>query len=120
VQNQPNFLVVVLLEPAPPATEVVMTNRVETPTEIRPFTVDIPEKQLDDLRRRIEAIRLPSKELVDDRSQGVQLATIQELATYLGDRVRLAQGRGTAERPASVHDRDRRSRHPLHPRQVGA
>jgi pimeloyl-ACP methyl ester carboxylesterase len=61
-----------------------MTNRVETPTEIRPFTVDIPEKQLDDLRRRIEAIRLPSKELVDDRSQGVQLATIQELATYWG------------------------------------
>jgi hypothetical protein len=61
-----------------------MTNRVETPTEIRPFTVDIPEKQLDDLRRRIEAIRLPSKELVEDRSQGVQLATIQKLATYWG------------------------------------
>jgi pimeloyl-ACP methyl ester carboxylesterase len=59
-----------------------MTSRVETPTEIRPFTVDIPEKQLDDLRRRVAATRLPSKELVEDRSQGVQLATIQELATY--------------------------------------
>jgi len=61
-----------------------MTSRVETPTEIRPFHVEIPEKQLDDLRRRIEATRLPSKELVEDRSQGVQLATIQELATYWG------------------------------------
>jgi len=61
-----------------------MTSRVETPTEIRPFHVGIPEKQLDDLRRRIEATRLPSKELVEDRSQGVQLATIQELATYWG------------------------------------
>ena len=61
-----------------------MTSRVGTPTEIRPFHVDIPQKQLDDLRRRIEATRLPSKELVEDRSQGVQLATIQELATYWG------------------------------------
>jgi pimeloyl-ACP methyl ester carboxylesterase len=59
-----------------------MTSRVEAPTEIRPFNVEIPQKQLDDLRRRIEATRLPSKELVEDRSQGVQLATIQELATY--------------------------------------
>ena len=55
---------------------------VETATEIRPFQVDIPEEALADLRRRIEATRLPSKELVEDRSQGVQLATIQELATY--------------------------------------
>ena len=55
---------------------------VETATEIRPFQVDIPEEALEDLRRRIEATRLPSKELVEDRSQGVQLATIQELATY--------------------------------------
>jgi pimeloyl-ACP methyl ester carboxylesterase len=59
-----------------------MTSRVETPTEIRPFHVEVPEKQLDDLRRRIEATRLPSKELVEDRSQGVQLATLQELARY--------------------------------------
>jgi pimeloyl-ACP methyl ester carboxylesterase len=55
---------------------------VETATEIRPFQVDIPEDALEDLRRRIEATRLPSKELVEDRSQGVQLATIRELATY--------------------------------------
>src|SRR4051812_26092544 len=55
---------------------------VETASEIRPFQFDIQEEALEDLRRRIEATRLPSKELVEDRSQGVQLATIQELATY--------------------------------------
>ena len=49
---------------------------------IRPFRVAIPEEAIDDLRRRITATRLPSKELVADRSQGVQLATIQELARY--------------------------------------
>jgi pimeloyl-ACP methyl ester carboxylesterase len=59
-----------------------VTSSVETPTEIRPFTVDIPEKELTELRRRIEATRWPSKELVEDRSQGVQLATLQELARY--------------------------------------
>jgi pimeloyl-ACP methyl ester carboxylesterase len=61
--------------------EVVMST-VETATEIRPFQVEISDKQIDDLRRRIEATRMPTKELVDDRSQGVQLATLQELATY--------------------------------------
>jgi pimeloyl-ACP methyl ester carboxylesterase len=51
-------------------------------TTIRPFDVDIPQEALDDLRRRLGLARLPSKELVTDRSQGVQLATIQELARY--------------------------------------
>jgi pimeloyl-ACP methyl ester carboxylesterase len=55
---------------------------VETATEIRPFQLDIPEEQLAELRRRIEATRWPSGELVDDRSQGVQLATMQALARY--------------------------------------
>src|ERR1700740_346719 len=52
------------------------------PGAVRPFTVEIPEEDTVDLRRRIEAVRLPSKELVNDRSQGVQLATIRELAGY--------------------------------------
>ncbi len=43
---------------------------------IRPFHVDVPDDALEDLRRRIAATRLPSHELVADRSQGVQLATI--------------------------------------------
>jgi pimeloyl-ACP methyl ester carboxylesterase len=51
-------------------------------TEIRPFRVDMPDEAIADLRRRIAAARLPTKELVDDRSQGVQLATIRELARY--------------------------------------
>src|SRR3954469_19647191 len=55
---------------------------VETAIEIRPFRLEIPEDALEDLRRRIDATRLPSRELVEDRSQGVQLATIRELATY--------------------------------------
>jgi pimeloyl-ACP methyl ester carboxylesterase len=55
---------------------------VRTASEIRPFHADIPKEALEDLRRRIEATRLPSKELVENRSQGVQLATIQELARY--------------------------------------
>jgi pimeloyl-ACP methyl ester carboxylesterase len=55
---------------------------VETATETRPFHVEIPEERLEDLRRRIAAARWPSKELVPDRSQGVQLSTLQELARY--------------------------------------
>ena len=51
-------------------------------TTIQPFRVDIPDEALDDLRRRIAAARWPTRELVTDRSQGVQLATLQELARY--------------------------------------
>jgi len=51
-------------------------------TEIRSFRVDMPDEAIADLRRRIAATRWPSKELVADRSQGVQLATLQELARY--------------------------------------
>jgi pimeloyl-ACP methyl ester carboxylesterase len=51
-------------------------------TAIRPFHVNVPEAELTELRRRINATRWPSKELVADRSQGVQLATIQALARY--------------------------------------
>jgi pimeloyl-ACP methyl ester carboxylesterase len=58
------------------------TEQSSSATAIRPFEVHVPDEDLADLRRRIAAARLPSKELVDDRSQGVQLATIQELARY--------------------------------------
>jgi pimeloyl-ACP methyl ester carboxylesterase len=51
-------------------------------TDIRPFRLDTPDEAIADLRRRIEATRWPSRELVTDRSQGVQLATVQELARY--------------------------------------
>ena len=51
-------------------------------TAVRSFQIEVPEDQLAELRRRIEATRWPSKELVADRSQGVQLATLQALARY--------------------------------------
>jgi pimeloyl-ACP methyl ester carboxylesterase len=50
--------------------------------DIRPFEVNIPDEALEGLRRRIEGTRWPSKELVPDRSQGVQLETLQELTRY--------------------------------------
>src|SRR3712207_3676663 len=53
-----------------------------TETPIRPFRIDVPEEELVDLRRRILATRWPERETVADESQGVQLATIQELARY--------------------------------------
>jgi pimeloyl-ACP methyl ester carboxylesterase len=59
-----------------------MSTTADTATEIRPFHIEIPQEQIDDLRRRIAATRWPGKELVSDRSQGVQLATLQELARY--------------------------------------
>jgi pimeloyl-ACP methyl ester carboxylesterase len=49
---------------------------------VRPFRANIPEEELVDLRRRIKATRWPSKELVADPSQGVQLATLQALTRY--------------------------------------
>jgi pimeloyl-ACP methyl ester carboxylesterase len=49
---------------------------------VRPFRVDFPESELAELRRRINAVRLPEKETVSDFSQGVPLATVQKLARY--------------------------------------
>jgi len=49
---------------------------------IRSFRVDVAKEALDDLQRRVAATRWPSRELVEDRSQGVQLATLRALARY--------------------------------------
>jgi pimeloyl-ACP methyl ester carboxylesterase len=54
----------------------------EPAADIRPFRVDIPEESLTDLRRRIAATRRPERETVDDGSQGVQLATFEEILRY--------------------------------------
>ena len=61
----------------PSETEILSSE-----TEIRPFRVDMSDEAIADLRRRLAATRWPSKELVQDGSQGVQLATLQELARY--------------------------------------
>jgi len=62
-----------------------MSAATQASADVRPFQVDIPEEKLDDLRRRIRATRWPSKELAADRSQGVQLGTLQALARYWHD-----------------------------------
>jgi len=59
-----------------------VTTTVQTGTDVHPFHVEISDDALEDLRRRIASTRWPTKELVEDRSQGVQLATMQELARY--------------------------------------
>jgi pimeloyl-ACP methyl ester carboxylesterase len=50
--------------------------------DVREFNVEVPQQEVEELHSRIQAARLPSRELVDDISQGVQLATIQELTRY--------------------------------------
>src|SRR6266704_2671916 len=51
---------------------------------VRPFSVNVPEEDLVDLRRRVAATRWPDRETVTDQSQGVQLAKIQEVVRYWG------------------------------------
>ena len=51
-------------------------------TAVRPFHVDIADEAVADLQRRIAAWRPPEREPVDDQSQGVQLATVRDLADY--------------------------------------
>lgn len=58
------------------------TTATMTEDAIRPFRVDVPEEQITELRRRLAATRWPARELVDDRTQGVQLTTLQALARY--------------------------------------
>lgn len=62
-----------------------MSTIIESTTGIRSFAVEFSQEQIDDARRRIAAARFPSRELVQDRSQGVQLATLQALARYWSD-----------------------------------
>jgi pimeloyl-ACP methyl ester carboxylesterase len=61
-----------------------MSSTVKTTSDIRPFQVDVPDEALEDLRRRIAATQWPEKETVADESQGVPLATMQQLARYWG------------------------------------
>jgi pimeloyl-ACP methyl ester carboxylesterase len=61
-----------------------LSNDAEAIMAVRPFQMEIPQQRIDDLRRRIAATRWPSRELVPDRSQGVQHAALQELARYWG------------------------------------
>jgi pimeloyl-ACP methyl ester carboxylesterase len=60
-------------------------DRTADKTAIRPFTIEIAEADLEDLRARIAATRWPEKEPVDDLSQGVPLATLETIARYWHD-----------------------------------
>src|SRR5262245_59838699 len=59
-----------------------MPYTIDRATEIRPFRAEFSHDAIDDLQHRLAATRWPGRELVEDRSQGVQLATMQELARY--------------------------------------
>jgi pimeloyl-ACP methyl ester carboxylesterase len=63
----------------------VMTDKPADATTLRPFTIDVPEADLEDLRARIAATRWPEKENAGDQSQGVPLATMQTIARYWHD-----------------------------------
>src|SRR4051794_12791553 len=63
----------------------VTTTERETATAIRPFTIEVSDAELDEMRARIVATRWPEKETVTDQSQGPRLATMQALARYWAD-----------------------------------
>ena len=87
---------------------------------IRPFKIETPEADLEELRARIAATRWPTRELVGDRSQGVQLATLRELARYWATGYDWRKAEARLNALPAVRDEDRRRGHPLHPRQVPA
>jgi hypothetical protein len=63
---------------------VTTSERATSATAVRPFTVDVPQAEIDALRARVAATRWPDKETVDDRSQGVRLAKLRPLVEYWG------------------------------------
>jgi pimeloyl-ACP methyl ester carboxylesterase len=63
-------------------TQAGATSHAADPNAVRPFQVNVPETELTELRRRIDATRWPERETVTDHSQGVPLATMQKLARY--------------------------------------
>src|SRR5262249_49729196 len=65
------------------ATTYAATNAV-VDTSIHPFTVHVPQSEIDDLHHRIEQTRWPDRETVGDRSQGPELAELQQLVRYWG------------------------------------
>jgi pimeloyl-ACP methyl ester carboxylesterase len=73
-----------LLISTPQAAQTSSPKEPTNSTAIRPFRFQASEADLTDLRRRINATRWPDKEVVNDQSQGVPLATMQKLARYWG------------------------------------
>ena len=63
---------------------MTQTSATQQGSDIRPFHINVPEAELTELRKRINATRFPERETVADATQGVQLATVQALARYWG------------------------------------
>jgi pimeloyl-ACP methyl ester carboxylesterase len=84
--NRRRLLATATMVAAASAANLFPSRLLAAPTgdAIRPFRVDIPEEHLVDLRRRIAATRWPDRETVNDRSQGVQLKSLQEIVRYWG------------------------------------
>ena len=89
-------------------------------TAIRPSTSRSPTRQLDDLRRRIEATRWPDQGARRGPTRRACSSPRWRRWRATGRPSTTGEVRGRAERAAAVHDRDRRRRHPLHPRPVAA
>ena len=98
----------------------VTVDRAAGSTAIRPFTIEFPDADLEDLRARIAATRWPEKEGVDDASQGVQLATIQAVARYWLTEYDWRKCEARLNAVPAVRHRDRRAGHPLRPRSLQA
>ena len=81
---------------------------------IRPFHVNVPDTALDDLRRRIAATRWPDKETVNDTSQGVQLAVVEELARYWQTEYDWRKCEASLNALPQFHHGDRRAGHSFH------
>ena len=87
---------------------------------IRPYRFEVSDEDLADLRRRIAATRWPEPETVADETAGRPVRDDEGARRPLGDRLRLAHGRGAAQLAPALPDGDRWARHPLHPRPLEA
>ena len=55
-------------------------------SEITPFEISVSDAEIEDLKRRLAATRWPDAETVDDWSQGIPLAYVQEVCAYWGEK----------------------------------
>ncbi len=94
------------------------THETTSTSEVRPFRFNVPEAELTELRRRINATKWPERETVADAIARRAVGDDSGTRALLGHGLRLAQVRGETERPAAIHDRDRWARHAFHPRSL--
>ena len=87
-------------------------------TSIRPFTINIPDAVLADLKTRLRNARFPEPLQGDGWALGTDIRYLKELVAYWRDTLRLARSGTAAERLRAVHDHHRRPDRPLHPSQV--